>query len=473
MTERIPADGGLTIETDLNRWRLLTGANGDARALVEAAAGAPLRYAADFGIDHQLPPGSIATEQVDRIVLGYAPEDSAWVLGLVLLPAFTQMRGSRWCEIARWRDQSPYARRATAERAGQALAQQIMRPYAVIPPKPPVEALNLAPIATGIVDPAPSEPQAAPAIDAQSTISTSEGIAPVHPAAVYTLIPDRTASGQGEYPAPALDDTPMLALPTPELDAIAPSVLDVRPPPPVYALPLRLDDWTLRDERGTLELRLASSWGRGKLLRALWYLVWTCVFVALTVTTLTGPIALPRAGLPCFRGDCIQAQSTFPPLLLPILGIICAVVLFILAIAHIVIAARAIKRIVIDDRARTVTAYAGGQRWQLPAEAIEAVYASQVVNRVNRRANSPARRAVYAELNLLERNGPFRHLVSAGGGAEPLPAAPLPLEAMPDLLNVDGVTPLTAREAYTPAQAAALMIAEALGVPARDDQRIK
>jgi hypothetical protein len=245
------------------------------------------------------------------------------------------------------------------------------------------------------------------------------------------------------------------------------------PPPPLPPLPIRLDLWTLshieRDRRNgaspdALEFRLSPAWGRAKILRAGWYIIWSGVFVVLSVKSLAGSIALPR------------------PEFLPYLGLACAVLLAGVALSNLIRAGRRLNRIVIDPLARTISGgrgwrvSSGRARWRFSADQIQAIYASQVMSKINRRrGRDPLRTVIYGELNLLLTNGKFVHLIAHGALDDKIPALdPLPDEnARRDPANEDAITPLTAYEVQTPLQAAALYAAGALGKPAYTDRRVR
>jgi hypothetical protein len=246
------------------------------------------------------------------------------------------------------------------------------------------------------------------------------------------------------------------------------------PPPILPPLPIRLDLWTLKHvardrDNGSgadsLEFRLSSAWGRGKVLRAGWYIIWTGVFIILSGKSLIGAIALPR------------------PEFLPYLGLACAVLLTLIAFSNLIRASRRLNRIVIDPLTRAISGGRGrrvgsgrGERWRYSADQIQAIYASQVVSKINRRrGRDPLRTVNYGELNLLLNSGKFVHLIAHGALDDKIPALdPLPDEnERRDPANNDQITPLTAYEAQTPLQAAALYVASALGKPAYTDRRVR
>lgn len=149
--DQIAAADNLTIELDSARWRLIAnGTNGveEARVLVEALPGQPVRYISGFASSRRLPDtGALAAADIQRVVLGWSEQDHAWHLGLLLEAPLAQARGSRWCEIAHWPDPDTTRHDAHATRAGSGLAQIVERPFARIAPQaaPPAPAPEAAP----------------------------------------------------------------------------------------------------------------------------------------------------------------------------------------------------------------------------------------------------------------------------------------------------------------------------------------
>ncbi|MGQ9889829.1 MAG: hypothetical protein ACUVSX_15290 [Aggregatilineales bacterium] len=134
--DRIAAADNLTIEMDEVHWRLVANGAGETRVLVEAQSGGPVRYMSGFARSRRLPEdGTLASSDIQRVVLGWSEQDAAWHLGLLLAAPLAQARGSRWCEIARWPDPDATCYDASATRAGAGLAQIIERPFSRIAPQ--------------------------------------------------------------------------------------------------------------------------------------------------------------------------------------------------------------------------------------------------------------------------------------------------------------------------------------------------
>ncbi|MBZ0296952.1 MAG: PAS domain-containing protein [Anaerolineae bacterium] len=134
--DRIAAADNLTIEMLEDRWRLIANGGEEQHILVEAQPGKPVRYINGFATSRRLPEvGVLPPEHIQRVVLGWSNNDEAWHLGLVLNPELAQARGSRWCEMASWPDPDMDIYAANAQRAGEALAQTITRPFYLVPIK--------------------------------------------------------------------------------------------------------------------------------------------------------------------------------------------------------------------------------------------------------------------------------------------------------------------------------------------------
>ncbi len=134
--DRISAGGNLTIEHNIDHWRLLTTSNGQERLLLEAETGKAISYIEIFGSKRKLPKGGkLSIDDVQRIVLGWSYEDGCWHLGLLVEPELAEQRGSRWCELARWPDPDTTVFNNVAAEAGRSLARIIQRPFNLIEPE--------------------------------------------------------------------------------------------------------------------------------------------------------------------------------------------------------------------------------------------------------------------------------------------------------------------------------------------------
>ena len=394
--ERISAASNLVIEVQPQSWRLLVNGNEKERVLVEAVPGEPLRYGATFGSRRHLPEsGILPREDIQSVVLGWSEKDDSWHLGLVLKGNLVDERGSRWCGLAHWHDPLANQYLKTASEAGQTLAHQVGRPFTVIPPHG----------SEGV----PMNGAVAP-MGTMGSMNAEDGA------------PTRIQVTTME-PAPE-------AIPQPEL-------------------PFTFDLWTLRQADAThLVLELSPSWGRGKLIRVAWNIIWLGVFIVLVMTTLISGIALPR------------------PEILVYLGIASIIVLVIVILYGLIDTATHINRIVFEK---------AGVRWlrgkrvrkTLPIDQIQEVYVSQIVSKISKRGKSSQQRAVqYGELNLLLKDGKFRSLLTEHQTDDIIPVTD-------DPINEEAIVPLTVYIARTHLQSSALKIADVLGVGVEYDKRLK
>jgi hypothetical protein len=387
--ERISAASNVVIEVQPESWRLLVNGSGTERVLVEAQRGAPLRYGASFGNRRKLPlDGALPREIIQRVVLGWSENDNAWHLGLVLRGELVAERGSRWCGLAHWHDPLANQYRDVATEAGRTLATYIDCPFTIIPP----HGEATTPTPSVFVEEAPER-------------ITSTRIA------VSNL-----------EPAPE-------AIPQPDL-------------------PLRFDLWTLQSSAQGLELVLAPSWGRSKLMRVGWNILWLAIFIILTVTTLTAGIALPR------------------PEILVWLGVASIILLVLLILYNLYETLTYVNRIVFTPE---------GVRWMrgkrvrrsLSIDRIAEVYVSLVISKVGKRGKSAQERTVaYGEITLFLNDGDFESILSQHQTDETIPVTD-------DPINEELVVTLSETNARTRLQSAALMIARTLGVSAEYDKRLK
>ncbi|MBK9121925.1 MAG: hypothetical protein IPM16_02215 [Chloroflexi bacterium] len=220
-------------------------------------------------------------------------------------------------------------------------------------------------------------------------------------------------------------------------------------PVPLPPLPIDLGTWELHQAGDVLEFALAGRWRRSRVGRILWYGLWTVVFIAVSVLSLTVELALPNAGtlLPA-------------PHLLPYMGIFVATILVFLIIKNSVEIARQPTRIVVDPATSSISARLGRRTtWAVPSRAIDSVYVSEVLSHRGKRLMSQ-----HAEINL--RVGPesFRHMLTIEDE--------LDLGAKNGHKIKNAVEPMADDDADTPLSNAAIYVSRALGnVPIWRDQR--
>lgn len=254
----------------------------------------------------------------------------------------------------------------------------------------------------------------------------------------------RDAAVEAAHKLAAQIDRPFALIP-PKIEAAAPEpVIEVPPPQPLPELPTRLEQWNISAPSETsIELTLSPSWGRSRLLRAAWYIIWTGVFIILSTTSLTSGIALPR------------------PEFLVYLGFISAGILVIATIYTLYNVATRPNRLLIDSQSVRWLRDRSLQR-RIAAADIQGVYASHITTRPNKRQNE--RSVTYGELNLYLKDGTFECVITHSASGEHLPAGDDP-DAK------EALTPLTPADAHTRLQIIALYAAERLGVPCWFDRR--
>lgn len=165
----VTAADDLSIQYDSARWYLYNG-RGAAELPVVSAAPGGMAYTPEFATARRLPAsGFLPADQIMLVALGYAAEDSAWHLGVMLTPEAALGRGSRWCGLARWHPEAA----AAAEPTARALAALWDKPFKLIPPSAPsAPALPSA-------EPEPSAPELPlmplPILADEWTFAESEG----------------------------------------------------------------------------------------------------------------------------------------------------------------------------------------------------------------------------------------------------------------------------------------------------------
>ena len=130
---QITADNHLNIQFSVDNWQLISTELATPTILIRATPEGLLAHPY-FGEVRKLPSATLAPAQVARVVLGWAPETSAWRLGLLLVDsAATKMDtlSMQWCELASWADPELTG---TVKQASQALARLINRPFQLVEP---------------------------------------------------------------------------------------------------------------------------------------------------------------------------------------------------------------------------------------------------------------------------------------------------------------------------------------------------
>jgi len=235
---------------------------------------------------------------------------------------------------------------------------------------------------------------------------------------------------------------------------IAPRLDDqtgVTPPKPLPALPLSMGDWTIEQDSDGLRLERQRSWARTRIQRIAWYGFWVFAYSAVSILSLTVKLGLPNAG------------TLLPmPHLLPYMGLAVVVVLFYLIAKNARELFSAPNRVRVSHTSHEISASRGDSViWTLAGRKVMGVYVSEIAQQ--RRMK---RLIQHIEINLMvSADGSFTHVLACEGENE------IPVHA--ELRKDGAVAPLFQDDVQTPAQAAAVYIAQALGdLPSYLDQRL-
>ena len=129
---RIAVSPNSLVDYSPKRWRLIElDEAAKPRLVVEAIAGAPLRFNGAFAVSRDLPEvGEILKADLGQVVLGWSSEAGSWQLGLTLSPEVSLARSSRWFEVLRLAHEDPDVHQARATELGKALARTLDIPFA-------------------------------------------------------------------------------------------------------------------------------------------------------------------------------------------------------------------------------------------------------------------------------------------------------------------------------------------------------
>ncbi len=231
--------------------------------------------------------------------------------------------------------------------------------------------------------------------------------------------------------------------------------------PPLIDLPLDLGDWVLqaRAKAGEGELQFARDrrWIRAKYRQIAWYGLLAALYAWVSIASLSHQLALPNAG------------TLIPdPSLLPYLGLGVSLLLLLMIALHIKQIAQEPDTLLISADELSVSALRGDDlRWQVDANAVQSVYASELVKK---RGRQPV--VFHGEINLQMIDGSFRRLlVEDDKRADAL----LPgHDALAEKNRPTGVSILEPEAVATALQAAAAHVAVSLGdLPVWYDRRFK
>lgn len=132
---QISASNDITVDFSDTSWQLLQQLDDTPAVIAEVQQSQGLQYNKFFATTRNLPTtGHIETADILEVVLGWSYETEAWQLGVILSPLLAEERGSRWCELVRFDDPDLSEREADAKQVGQALAENIGKPFVEMPP---------------------------------------------------------------------------------------------------------------------------------------------------------------------------------------------------------------------------------------------------------------------------------------------------------------------------------------------------
>ncbi len=253
-------------------------------------------------------------------------------------------------------------------------------------------------------------------------------------------------------------------------------------PAPLADLPLTLGRWRLhiaeaetraieKAEPSALRLSRGPGWRRHQQWQLAKYALLAAIYLWVAGATLTSDLGLPNAGtLIGSLTDALglSAIEGFPPndRLLPYLGLAVAALLVLALLRRAWLNLRVAHTFLIDPIDQSISAWRGRrQLWKISADALQAVYVSEVIKFGGGRLGPFSRRqrliVQHGEINLQLRDGNFRPLIIEGEKVlTPLrPAAELQAEKDRAL----GISPLEPADATTALQAVATHIAHSLG----------
>ncbi len=490
--ETIKATDKLEIELGDGFWKLRSAWLGDQPLLTAVEGAGGIGYLPLFAQARQLPQGgSLEVRSVQEVVVGWSPTDRAWHLGLLLGPEIARHRGGRWCELASWPDEYALRLADQVERTGAKLAEVIKRPFRF------VEAPHLAP-ATGPLNPdalqayvpppiseavsavagepeRPPElpevsPAAPPAQVSTGSVDVMDWMKPavLPPSAGEGLDSSGRSAGSTTGAAEASESNgaagAAIAVTGASPAEASPVIRVGRQPKQGITLPIDLDGWTLRPINAGLQWAHTGVWSLSTVWQVFFRLAVGIVFIVVSVLTLQSPYAPVQ------------------PIGLPYLGIVIGTGL-IYAGLRLALSLMRTEAVVVDTEKEQVRRHLDLTSDVVEVysfDEIEAVVVTQIKQQKHRgHDGKPDTMSHEAWLHLLLREarqerGKHRrlkpedayvtigHIESTEGEI---------VEAHFSRKQPASPQPLYLEEATTPAQKAALAIAQAIGVDAYVDQR--
>ncbi|MCY3864219.1 MAG: hypothetical protein OXG68_02150 [Chloroflexi bacterium] len=128
---RIAVSSNSLVDYSQDRWRLIQiDDSAEPKLVLEAIAGAPLRFNGYFAVSRDLPEArEILKADLGQVVLGWSSESESWQLGMTLSPEISLARSSRWFEVLRFTNSDPDVFQKTATQLGKALARTLDIPF--------------------------------------------------------------------------------------------------------------------------------------------------------------------------------------------------------------------------------------------------------------------------------------------------------------------------------------------------------
>jgi hypothetical protein len=444
----IQAADNLSVQVDAGRWQLVSNSAPE-RPLVTAVEGeGALAYRSSFAQARLLPAeGAVHATTIREVVVGWSRSDRAWHLGLLLGPTLAQTRGGRWCELVRWLDPAADQAGSEAQEAGTHLAQALQRPFRLV--AAPADAWQTATVEVPAVVSPTEETRETVAVSAESPSPEDSDADWPQVTPSPTLVAE-----EGMHAETAAEGDPVHVVRV----SRAKARVDV-------ALPLDLEEWTLREIDNGLQLAQPQVWSLGLLVQVAMRIVIGIVFIALSGLSLRSPYAPVQ------------------PYGLPILGFIIGFILIYAAVATVFHKMRAVS-IVADGDAREVRRHLELTSDVLDRyrfEEIRAVVVTQIAQQKHRgRDGGPDRMEHEAWLHLLlhearQEPGKHRQLKPEDAyvtlGHITLTEGEIVSEHYRKGERQRGPQLIYADEATTPALQAGGLLAQLIGVDAYVDQR--
>ena len=241
----------------------------------------------------------------------------------------------------------------------------------------------------------------------------------------------------------------------------------IKPATPLPDLPLTAGLWTLQhanqinekigfDAQGDqLVFVRSKTWVNRHYRRMIWHSIWAIIYLWLSLVTIRGDTALPNAG------------TIVPdPHVLPYMGVVIAFGFVISVFYHAYRIRTVPNLIVVDPSSRTVSAWQGrNHRWSRSLSNVQSLYVSESLRQRSTKSNN----AEHGELNFYLESGAFSHILVQGEG-ESDAVPPTSENTGP---RIEAVRPLTNDDVTSSLQAMGLYMAQAFGLPAFYDRRVR